>query len=287
MASVFYCTSHWPPRGSTRLDKTVSPNSVLFIWCTFPGIIHQLNEITQWGFEFQNVHAVWIKRNARAGTPVFARGSYTAANAEILVVATKGAARVPRSDPIIHYLERSETDKPIEFAPQPHYEVVRIESIVDKRKRKRRISLDNSVQLKLNTSLRFNVFVTKCSLYKTQQLNLRQNIETNAVFIFKVEPHELAAAVHNTSGFSYKTIFALTWDEGQGSAGIWLIATRPGTKIQTMVAERRSQIVRIDAEKEEMSQVIELINVVFIGLPLCVLVSKQYEHKDSANVFLI
>ena len=284
MHHVIYCTSHWP-RGPTRLANTISTNAILYAWCTFPGLAHQLNEIEQWGFEYRSIHAIWIKRNTRAGTPVFARGSYTAANAEILIVATKGVTPLTIKAPDIHYLERTDGDKPAVFAPPPPYELAVVATGARSKKRRRRQSLDSFIQLK--TRLRFNVFVANCSLDKIQQLNLRQNIETNAVFIYKVEPNDLARSLNAACCFSYKTIFALTWNEQEATAGFWLIATRPGTKIQSMVAERRSQIVRMDEVTDELSEVIKLTQVVFAGLPLCALTSNEYQNKECSNVFMI
>lgn len=75
-------------------------NSVLFLWTTMPMIREALQVIDAWGFEYKTCAFTWIKGNKRLTKQgVFfnfgiddymGMGSWTRANAELCLLATKG-----------------------------------------------------------------------------------------------------------------------------------------------------------------------------------------------------
>lgn len=65
-------------------------DSVLFLWATFPKMDEALALIPRWGFEFKTCAFTWVKTNPVSGTPFFGMGSWTRANAEVCLLATKG-----------------------------------------------------------------------------------------------------------------------------------------------------------------------------------------------------
>jgi len=71
------------------IDAISEKKSVLFIWATFPNIQKALNTIKNWGFEYKTCAFVWVKKNKKSDGWFWGMGSYTRANAEILLIATK------------------------------------------------------------------------------------------------------------------------------------------------------------------------------------------------------
>jgi len=62
---------------------------ILFMWVTFPKLQEGLDLIQAWGFIYKTVAFTWIKKSG-IGTYYVGMGSYTRANAEIVLLATKG-----------------------------------------------------------------------------------------------------------------------------------------------------------------------------------------------------
>lgn len=66
-------------------------DSVLFIWVLMNQLPQAFEVITAWGFEFKTVAFTWVKQN-RSGRGLFTgMGYWTRANAEICLLATRGA----------------------------------------------------------------------------------------------------------------------------------------------------------------------------------------------------
>lgn len=71
--------------------KSISDdNCILFMWVTFPCLIDGLNVIKEQGFKYKTCGFTWVKRNKVADTWLFGLGSWTRANSEICLIATKG-----------------------------------------------------------------------------------------------------------------------------------------------------------------------------------------------------
>src|SRR5690348_8421511 len=62
---------------------------ILFLWATFPLIQEALDVIKAWGFEYKTVAFTWVKHNS-IGTNFMGMGNWTRANAEVVLLATKG-----------------------------------------------------------------------------------------------------------------------------------------------------------------------------------------------------
>lgn len=62
----------------------------LFMWVTFPTFPMALKLIKAWGFQYKTAAFVWVKKNKKADSWFWGMGSWTRANAEVCVIATKG-----------------------------------------------------------------------------------------------------------------------------------------------------------------------------------------------------
>ena len=67
-----------------------APDSVLFLWATFPQLPEALRLIREWGFTYKSVAFVWLKKNRKANSWFYGLGFWTRANAEVCLLATRG-----------------------------------------------------------------------------------------------------------------------------------------------------------------------------------------------------
>ena len=65
-------------------------NCVLFLWVTPPHIKEGLDVIEAWGFQYKTFAFTWVKQNKKQPTLFMGCGSWTRANSEICLLATKG-----------------------------------------------------------------------------------------------------------------------------------------------------------------------------------------------------
>ena len=65
-------------------------NSILFMWVTMPKLNECFDVIKAWGFEYKTVGFTWIKQNKKSDSLFWGMGSWTRANAEVCLIATKG-----------------------------------------------------------------------------------------------------------------------------------------------------------------------------------------------------
>ena len=63
---------------------------VLFLWVTYPILQDAFRVIESWGFKYSTAAFVWVKKNKRQDTPFIGCGSWTRANTELCLLATKG-----------------------------------------------------------------------------------------------------------------------------------------------------------------------------------------------------
>lgn len=75
------------------VGELAATDCALFLWATLPMLPEALDVIHAWGFTYKTAAFVWIKTNRRAGTPFWGLGSWTRANAELCLLATKGRPR--------------------------------------------------------------------------------------------------------------------------------------------------------------------------------------------------
>lgn len=65
-------------------------NCILFMWVTPPHIKEGLDVIDAWGFQYKTFAFTWVKQNKKQPTLFMGCGSWTRANSEICLLATKG-----------------------------------------------------------------------------------------------------------------------------------------------------------------------------------------------------
>ena len=65
-------------------------NCVLFLWVTYPILREAFDVIEAWGFKYSTAAFVWVKKNKNQDTPFVGLGSWTRANSELCLLATKG-----------------------------------------------------------------------------------------------------------------------------------------------------------------------------------------------------
>jgi len=63
---------------------------ILFMWTTYPLLPEALKVIKDWGFDYKTVAFTWVKKNKKADSWFWGMGSWTRANAEVCLLATKG-----------------------------------------------------------------------------------------------------------------------------------------------------------------------------------------------------
>jgi len=73
------------------IQPPAADNCILFMWATYPYLKEALEVIEAWGFKYSTAGFVWIKKNKVADTPFFGLGSWTRANSELCLIATKGS----------------------------------------------------------------------------------------------------------------------------------------------------------------------------------------------------
>ena len=62
----------------------------LFLWVTYPILREAFDVIEAWGFKYSTAAFVWVKKNKNQDTPFVGLGSWTRANSELCLLATKG-----------------------------------------------------------------------------------------------------------------------------------------------------------------------------------------------------
>ena len=73
-----------------NVNSIADTNCTLFLWSTMPILNEAFDLIKAWGFKYRTVAFVWIKKTKRSGVWFWGMGSWTRANAELVLLATKG-----------------------------------------------------------------------------------------------------------------------------------------------------------------------------------------------------
>lgn len=90
--------------------KNIADNDcILFLWVTYPILQDAFKVIESWGFRYSTCGFVWVKKNKNADTPFIGCGSWTRANSELCLIATKG--NVTRLDASISQVIESPIDE--------------------------------------------------------------------------------------------------------------------------------------------------------------------------------
>ncbi len=90
------------------VSRIADKDCALFMWVTMPKLNECWDVIQGWGFTYKTVAFTWVKRNKVADSYFWGMGSWTRANAELCLLATKG--RPKRVDAGVHSI----IDTPIE-----------------------------------------------------------------------------------------------------------------------------------------------------------------------------
>ena len=85
---------------SLPVQQICEPDSVLFLWVTFPTLLLGLEVLSAWGFTYKTNAFTWIKTNKDL-SPCTGMGFYTRSNAEICLLGTKGKV-LPRQSHSVH-----------------------------------------------------------------------------------------------------------------------------------------------------------------------------------------
>jgi len=72
------------------VGNIVDKDCTLFLWATCPMIPEALEVMQSWGFSYKTIAFVWVKRNKKAPTWFTGMGYWTRANAEVILLGTKG-----------------------------------------------------------------------------------------------------------------------------------------------------------------------------------------------------
>ena len=75
---------HYPTMGIDELctlpvADLAAPDSVLFLWATFPQLPEALRLINAWGFQYKSVAFVWLKKNRKSESWFYGLGFWTRA----------------------------------------------------------------------------------------------------------------------------------------------------------------------------------------------------------------
>lgn len=101
-----------------NIQAIAGTNCVLFMWATFPCLEQALELGKAWGFTYKTVAFTWIKTNRNNANIFVGMGYYTRANAEIVLLFTKGKplTRQAKDVPIVRLF--GEVDRVELFARQ-------------------------------------------------------------------------------------------------------------------------------------------------------------------------
>jgi len=75
------------------IKNIADKDCVLFLWATLPTLPEALHTIKAWGFDYKTCGFVWVKKNKNADSWFWGMGTWTRANAEVCLIATKGKIR--------------------------------------------------------------------------------------------------------------------------------------------------------------------------------------------------
>lgn len=67
-----------------------SPDSVLFMWATYPNLQDAFELGEAWGFKYKTCAFSWVKQNKKSPTYFVGMGYYTRSNPEICLLFTRG-----------------------------------------------------------------------------------------------------------------------------------------------------------------------------------------------------
>jgi N6-adenosine-specific RNA methylase IME4 len=90
------------------VSEIAETDAALFLWATFPNLLDALKTINAWGFKYKTCAFTWVKRNKLKPSWFWGLGYWTRANAELVLLATRGNIR--RVSAAVHQV----VDTPVE-----------------------------------------------------------------------------------------------------------------------------------------------------------------------------
>ena len=109
------------------IKNIADENCILFLWVTFPILQDCFKVIESWGFKYSTCGFNWVKRNKKSDNYFFGCGSWTRANSELCLIATKG--KIERLDNAISQIVDSRIE---EHSKKPEIIYTLIEKLVGK-----------------------------------------------------------------------------------------------------------------------------------------------------------
>jgi N6-adenosine-specific RNA methylase IME4 len=106
------------------VEKLAADDCALFLWAVMPELPGALEVIKAWGFTYKTVGFTWVKQNADR-SPFWGMGYWTRANAELCLLATRGAPKRQAMD--VHQIVMSQVG---EHSRKPDEVQVRIERLL-------------------------------------------------------------------------------------------------------------------------------------------------------------
>ena len=88
--SLHYTTMTIEDICALPVKEIADDNSALFLWVTYPILPDAFKVIEAWGFKYSTAAFVWVKKNKQQDTPFMGCGSWTRANSELCLLATRG-----------------------------------------------------------------------------------------------------------------------------------------------------------------------------------------------------
>ena len=72
------------------VNKICEKDCLLFLWVVSPMLDDCIDVLKSWGFKYKTCAFTWIKQNKKSDSLFWGMGSWTRANAELCLIATKG-----------------------------------------------------------------------------------------------------------------------------------------------------------------------------------------------------
>ena len=104
--------------------QIAAENAALFLWVTWPKLVEVLPIIDAWGFAYRTVAFVWVKRTRVSGVLAWGMGSWTRANTEPCLLATRG--KPTRLSAGVHQVVESRLGAHSEKPPEVRERIVKL-----------------------------------------------------------------------------------------------------------------------------------------------------------------
>ena len=93
MGGITYPTMSLEDICNMPIHNIASKNCILFLWATMPKLREALEVIKAWGFNYKTCAFCWVKQNPSGNGIYSGLGHWTNGNAELCLLATKGAPK--------------------------------------------------------------------------------------------------------------------------------------------------------------------------------------------------